>query len=108
MHDEAEGESNQHQHDGAEKRRHKATDVKSGNECAGQQQDDGIDHQEEESQSKNAKREGQEFQEKSQGCVQEADDQGRDQRATEPGELKARHDISADEQRNGTEQPNEK
>lgn len=61
MHDEAEGESNQHQHDGAEKRRHKATDVKSGNECAGQQQGDGIDHQEEESQSKNAKREGQEF-----------------------------------------------
>ena len=108
MHDEAEGESNQHQHDGAKKCRHEAANVKSWNECTSQQQDNGVDHQEEKTQRQNAEREGQEFQEKSQGCVQEADDKGRDQRATEPGELKARHDISADEQRNGTEQPNEK
>lgn len=107
IHDEAEGQANQHQHNGAKERRHEAANVKSRNEGASQQQDDGVDNQEEKSQGKNAERKGQQFQKKSHGCVQKPDNQGRDQRAAEAGELKARHDISTDEQRNRTEKPDE-
>ncbi len=106
--DEAEGETNQHQYDGTEKRWYEAANVKPGNKSAGQKQDDGVDHQEKQSQRQDAEREGQQLQKKSHGRVQKSDNQRRDQRAAEPGELKARNDVSADEQRNGTEQPNKK
>lgn len=103
MHDDAEGEADQHQDDGAQKCWDEAANVKAGNERTGQQQDDGVDYQEEKSQGENAEWEGQQFQEKSHGGIEKPDNQGRDQRTAEPSELKAGHDISADEQRNRTE-----
>lgn len=108
MHDDAEGEADQHQHNGAQECWDEASNVKSRNEGAGQQQDDGVDHQKEKPQGQDAEREGQQFQQKSHGCVQEADNQGRDQRTAKAGQLKARHDISADQQRKGTEKPDKK
>ena len=84
-HHKTEGEADQHQHDGAEKCWDEAANVKSRNKGAGQQQDDGVDDQEEKSEGQNADRESQQFQEKSQGGIQEADDKGRDQRAAEAG-----------------------
>lgn len=103
MHDEVEGQTDQHQHDGTQKRRDEAANMKSGNEGTGQQQDDGIDHQKEKSQGQNAEREGQQFQQKSHGCVQKSDDQGRDQRTAEASQLKSRHNVGADQKRDGTE-----
>lgn len=103
MHDEAESETYQHQHNGAQKRWDKAANVKSRNESAGQQQDNGVDDQKEQSQGEDAEREGQQFQEKSHGGIQEADDQRRDQCAAKPGQLKSWHDVGADQQRDCTE-----
>ena len=108
MHDEVKGQADQHQHDGTQECGAEATNVKSRNEGAGQQQDDGVDDQKEQAQGQNAEREGQQFKKESHSGIQKADNQGRDQRTAEAGKLKAWHDIGADKKGNGAEQPNEK
>ncbi len=105
MHDDVEGEANQHQHDGAQECRDETSNMKSGNEGAGQQQDEGIDDQQEKPKGQNTQWEGQELQQKSESRIQKSDDQGCDQGTAEPGKLKAWHDVGANEQRDGAEQP---
>lgn len=80
--------------------------MKSRNQGAGQKKNDGVDDQEEEPQGQDTDWERHDLEKKSQRCVQEADDEGRDERAAEPGKLKTGDDVGADEQGNGTEQPN--
>lgn len=82
--------------------------METGNESTCQQQDDGVDDQEKEPQGQDTEGEGQQLQEKSQGRVQKTDDQGRDECAAEPCQFEPRHDVSADEQSNRAEQPDQK
>ena len=71
--------------------------MKSRNQGTGQQKDDGVNDQEEEAQGQDTDWERHELEKKSQGGVQEADDEGRDECAAEPGKLKTGDDVGTDE-----------
>lgn len=79
----------------------------SGHERAGQQQDDGIDDEEEQAKGQNSKGEGEEFEEKSQGGVEKADNQRRDQGAAETGNLKPGNQAGDDDECKRAEQPHQ-
>lgn len=106
-HPEAKGETDQHQHNGSEECSTEAADVESRNQSAGQQQDDGVDDQKEQSQGQDTDWERQQFEKKSQCCIQEADDQRRDERAAETCDLKSWNDIRCNQQCDGAEEPDE-
>jgi len=105
VHYQTEGETDQHQHDGAEERCEKAANMESRNQGAGQKKNDGVDDQEEESQSQDTDGERHDLEKKSQRCVQETDDEGCDEGTAEACKLKTGDNVGADQQGNRTEQP---
>lgn len=102
-----EGHADQHEHDGAEKRRPEPPDTETRHERTRQPQNKCVDDKEEDAERDDAERQRQNLEHKSERHVQQADDQRRDERTAEAGKFKPRDEISDDQQRNRAEKPDQ-
>src|ERR1044072_367487 len=93
------------QHDRAEESRPEAGDEKAGHEGGGELKHERVDDQPENPESKNGERQGENFQNKADGRIDQADDDGRQKSAAETAHFDAGKKIGNDQQAGGADEP---